>query len=104
MLQVWPSISSRRSAFSCSVRIASSRARVASGPQRVAVEVEVDVLEHDLLPGRTNDLDRDRVAGRAALAVGHRDRDLHRTFLHRRGPRRLAIAQRGELPAGALYL
>ena len=43
-------------------------------PQRVAVEVEVHVLEDDLLARRADHLDGDGGAGRAALAVGDRAR------------------------------
>ena len=96
MLQVWPSISMPQVGVLLQRldRLVERARRFR--PQRVAVEVEVHVLEDDLLARRPDHLDRDRIARRAALAVGHRDGDRHGPFLHRRRPRRLPSVGCGE--------
>src|SRR5438874_5530934 len=72
------------------------------GPQTVAVEIEVHVLEDDWRHNRgSDDLDVDGIAGR--LVVGRaRDGDGHgdRTFLRRRRPRRALCGRRGKRAGG----
>ena len=103
MLQVCPSIVIRR------LGVVLQRAdRFVERPRRfrpeaVAVEVEVDVLEDDLLHGFLDHLDGDHVGRRAAFAVVHADGDRHGPFDHRRGPRRLPRGALVSEPAGALH-
>ena len=90
MLQVWPSIWIRSDAFCLhrGDRLVERARRFR--PQRVAVEVEVHVLEDDLLHDGPDDVDVHRGAGglavlRAGDGYGHG----HRAFGARRGPRRV---------------
>ena len=94
MLQVCPSISTRSVGVLAQRRHRFVEHARRFRPQRVAVEVEVHVLERVVPHRRPRHLDVDRVGRR--LVVGRArdgDRHRHRAFLLRRRPQRLPFGR-----------